>query len=206
MLSFHGAQSPRGFARTYPYIMTFEAVKGSEYYLSITGAQGMKATHNCTLPFTRNVLGSMDYTPVAFSAKNRQTTMAHELALSVIFESGWQGICDVPQAYLNSPAKPFLTNLPVAWDETKLLDGYPGEYCCIARRKGGKWYVAGINAGDARTVTLPLPFSRTEKVLVYTDLSDGLNDLGVVEKNLIAAKPFEIEMKRNGGFAFILDK
>jgi alpha-glucosidase len=85
MVSFHGAQSPRGFARTYPHVVTFEAVKGSEYYLEINGAKGVPASHNCILPFTRNVLGSMDYTPVAFSSKIRETTMAHQLALSVIF-------------------------------------------------------------------------------------------------------------------------
>lgn len=205
MLSFHGAQSPRGFARTYPHIMTFEAVKGSEYYLSINGAQGMKANHNCTLPFTRNVLGSMDYTPVAFSTDLRVTTMAHELALSIIFESGWQGICDVPEAYLNSVAKPFLEQLYATWDETKFLDGYPGEYCCMARRKGNKWFVAGINSADARTVAILLPFANNTEVDVYTDLSDELNNLGIVNKQLSADKPFKIEMKKNGGFAFVVE-
>lgn len=206
MLSFHGAQSPRGFARTYPHIMTFEAVKGAEYYLSINGAQGMKANHNCTLPFTRNVLGSMDYTPVAFSTDLRETTMAHELALSIIFESGWQGICDVPEAYLNSVAKPFLAQLHSTWDETKFLDGYPGEYCCLARRKGNKWYVAGINAGDAKTVALTLPISKEVHVKVYTDMLDDLNCLGVVESVILPNQPFQCAMKKNGGFAFIVEE
>ena len=204
MISFHGAQSPRGFARTYPNVITFEAVKGSEYYLEINGGKGLPSTHNCTLPFTRNVLGSMDYTPVAFSSIIRTTTMAHELALSVVFESGWQGICDKPEAYLNSVAQPFLSNLHATWDETRFLEGYPGEYCCLARRKGNSWYVAGINAGEPRTVSLDLPVSINQEVDVYTDIGDGLNSLGVAKTLVSKNKSFEITMQKNGGFAFIL--
>lgn len=203
MVSFHGAQSPRGFARTYPHVVTFEAVRASEYYLEINGGKGVPPNHNCTLPFTRNVLGSMDYTPVAFSSKIRTTTMAHELALSVIFESGWQGICDVPEAYLNSVAKPFLSQLHATWDETRFLNGYPGEYCCIARRKGDTWYIAGINAGEARTVKLDLPKTSSKKVNLYTDENEDLNSLCVSEYDL-TGNTFEITMKKNGGFAFIM--
>jgi alpha-glucosidase len=206
MVSFHGAQSPRGFARTYPNVITFEAVKGSEYYLTINGGKGLTAQHNCSLPFTRNVLGSMDYTPVAFSSKIRETTAAHELALSIIFESGWQGICDTPEALLNSVAKPFLSQLNASWDELKFLDGYPGEYCCLARRKGTKWFVAGINAGEARTVNLNLSFLNSKSVLVYTDLSDDLNSLGVVESSIPENKTLKIEMRKNGGFAFVVNE
>ena len=129
--------------------------------------------------------------------------MAHELALSVIFESGWQGICDVPEAYLGSVAQDFLSQIHSTWDETRFLDGYPGEYCCIARRKGDTWYIAGINAGDSRTVQLKLPKTSLKKVNVYTDLSDDLNSLGLVEYSL-PEKSFEITMKRNGGFVFAM--
>jgi len=205
MVSFHGAQSPRGFARTYPHVVTFEAVKGSEYYLEINGAKGVPASHNCILPFTRNVLGSMDYTPVAFSSKIRETTMAHELALSVIFESGWQGICDVPEAYVNSVAKPFLQQMHSTWDETKFLDGYPGDYCCMARRKGNKWFVAGINAGEKRTVELTLPVSEKTPVKVYNDLSNDLNSLFVQDYEISPNQSFKITMQKNGGFAFIIN-
>ncbi len=185
--------------------MTFEAVKGSEYYLEINGGLGLTASHNCTLPFTRNVLGSMDYTPVAFSSEIRETTMAHELALSIIFESGWQGICDVPKAYLNSIAKPFLSQLNSTWDETKLLAGYPGEYCCMARCNGNKWFVAGINAGESRTVSLKLPISVNKTVQVYTDVKDNKNELRITELTISPENPIEITMDKNGGFAFILN-
>lgn len=204
MVSFHGAQSPRGFARQYPHVVTFEAVYGAEFYIPLNGAKSVPPRHNCTLPFTRNVLGSMDYTPVAFSSNIRQTTMAHELALSVIFESGWQVLCDVPDAYLNSVARPFLSKLQNTWDETIFLEGYPGEYCCLARRKGNTWFVAGINCGDARHVSLNLPVNGATTVQVYTDLDEGLNSLGVKEYVVSGDKTFEITMQKNGGFAFII--
>ena len=205
MVSFHGAPSPRGFARQYPNIVTFEAVRGAEYYLTVNGEKGVTPLHNCILPFTRNVLGSMDYTPVAFSSKIRRTTMGHELALSVIFESGWQVMCDVPEAYLNSVAKTFLSQLQTGWDETKFLDGYPGEFCCLARRKGNTWFIAGINSGGARTVSLNLPIPGASSVKVYNDLDDGLNNLGSTEYSISGEEPFEITIQENGGFAMIVE-
>ena len=54
------------------------------------------------LPFTRNAVGSMDYTPVTFSAPGRRTTAAHELALSVVFESGLQHLADRPDVLLRA--------------------------------------------------------------------------------------------------------
>ena len=57
MVSFHGETVPHGQRRTYPNVMTLEAVRGAEYY---TFKRGNPPTpeHNCTLPFTRNVIRS----------------------------------------------------------------------------------------------------------------------------------------------------
>lgn len=84
MVSFHGETLPRGHRRRYPNIMTNEGVRGAEYY-TFKGARCPDSRHNCTLPFTRNVVGSMDYTPVTFTIRDenpRTTTYAHELALA----------------------------------------------------------------------------------------------------------------------------
>lgn len=204
LISFHGAQSPRGFARTYPHVVTFEAALGSEHYLPINKSKDIPPSHNCILPFTRNVLGSMDCTPVAFSSEIRNTTMAHELALSVVFESGWQGLCDTPESYLNSIAKPFLTDLPAAWDETRLLNGYPGEYCVIARRKGKTWYVGGINANQVRTLTINLStiVNDHSTTTLYTDLSGEKDQLTSQQVLIAPDQPIEIPLKKSGGFAF----
>lgn len=105
MVNFHGATVPRGWQRTYPNLMTTEAVYGAEWYNNTPDLTNKAAVYNTTLPFTRNVIGSMDYTPVTFSNTRYPhiTSYAHELALSVVFESGWQHFADKPDAYQSLP-------------------------------------------------------------------------------------------------------
>ncbi|MBQ0044473.1 MAG: glycoside hydrolase family 97 C-terminal domain-containing protein, partial [Bacteroidales bacterium] len=101
-----------------------------------------------------NVVGPMDYTPGTFSDSQHPhfTTYAHELALPILFESTIQHMPDSPESYEALPAevRALLTGLPTAWDETRLLAGYPGEYAVIARRSGKDWYIAGINGTDEK--------------------------------------------------------
>src|SRR5690349_21009149 len=118
MINLHDATIPRGLQRKYPNVMSFEDVNGAEHY---TYTNPPTPSFNTILPFTRNVIGSMDYTPVTFSAKNRKTTAAHELALSVVFESGWQHFADSIASYDASPGEPFLKTVPAAWDQTRLV-------------------------------------------------------------------------------------
>lgn len=152
MMNFHGATLPRGWQRTYPHLMTVEAVYGAEWYNNAPTLTDRAAAHNVNLVFTRNVVGSMDYTPGTFSDSQHKhiTSYAHELALTLLFESGFQHMPDRPSAYKALPenVREFLSRLPTAWDDTKLLAGYPGEEAVVARRKGDTWYVAGINGTD----------------------------------------------------------
>ncbi|WP_228520597.1 glycoside hydrolase family 97 protein [Flavobacterium sp. CSZ] len=158
LVNFHGATVPRGWARTYPNLMTTEAVYGAEWYNNNEVLTHKAAVHNTTLPFTRNVIGSMDYTPVTFSNSQHQhiTSYGHELALSVVFESGLQHFADRPSAYESLPAEPknFLKQVPTAWDDTKLIDGFPEDKVIIARRKADKWYIAGLNGKDVEQTLL----------------------------------------------------
>ena len=144
LVNFHGSTVPRGMSRTWPNVLTMEGVIGAETY---KGEAPVTPVHNATLPFTRNAIGPMDYTPVTFSAQRRQTSAAHELALSVVFESGLQHFADSPEGYAAVPqGLRWLRGVPVAWDETRLLSGYPGARATIARRRGRRWYV-GIDRG-----------------------------------------------------------
>ena len=142
MVYFHGCIVPRGWARTYPNLMTYEAVRGAEWYNNTPDFTMPAPEHNATLPFTRNIVGSMDYTPVTFTNSQNPhiTSYGHELALSVLFESGIQHMADRPEGYRELPdaAKTFLKNVPNAWDDTKLLDGYPGQDVIIGRGKGSQ--------------------------------------------------------------------
>jgi hypothetical protein len=166
MVNFHGATAPRGWSRTYPNLMSTEAVYGAEWYNNEPVMTNKAAAHNTTLPFTRNVIGSMDYTPVTFSNSQHPhiTSYGHELALSVVFESGWQHFADKPSAYEALPKEPkeFLKNFPTSWDDTKLIDGYPGEKVIIARKKGNHWYIGGLNGKD-EPQTLMVKFDFLDK-------------------------------------------
>ena len=152
LVDFHGCTIPRGWQRTWPNLMSMESVYGAEMYNNGPVMTTRAAAHNATLPFTRNVVGPMDYTPGTFSDSQfpHITTYAHELALPILFESGLQHMPDRPDVYEGLPVevRELLSGLPSAWDDTKLLAGYPGEYAVIARKKAGNWYIAGINGLD----------------------------------------------------------
>ncbi|HSD06333.1 glycoside hydrolase family 97 protein [Flavobacterium sp.] len=207
MVYFHGCLVPRGWQRTYPHLMTYEAVRGAEWYNNGPEFTTTAAEHNNTLAFTRNVVGSMDYTPVTFT--NSQfphiTSYGHELALSVVFESAIQHMADRPEGYYELPdaAKTFLKNLPTTWDDTKLLDGYPGKFTVIARKKGNNWFVGGINSGKKEKIQHLkfdfLPEGQTYKLIL---IADGDHDKAFSTKSLSIDKTSAIDVKmlRLGGF------
>ncbi len=153
MVNFHGCTLPRGWERTYPHLMSMEAVRGEECYIFDSQYPERAPVQNTILPFTRNAVGPMDYTPVGFSDNRypHKTTWAHELALAVVFETGWLHFTDGAASYRSLPAEPkeFLKKVPVTWDDTRFVDGYPGRFAVLARRHGETWYLAGINGEDA---------------------------------------------------------
>lgn len=176
MVNFHGCSIPRGWARTYPHLVTMESVRGAECY-SFSDSYTLRApVNNTILPFTRNVLGSMDATPVMFEDNTMPhvTTYAHELALPVIFESGWTHFADGREAYEGSPeyVREFLSNVPTAWDEIKYIQGTPGEDVVLARRKADKWYIAGIN-GEAKEKQWNIDLSFLGKNATVDFIGDG---------------------------------
>ena len=154
MVDFHGCTVPRGWSRTFPNLMSMEAVRGEECYIFDPKYPEKAPVQNTILPFTRNVVGPMDYTPVAFSDNRypHRTTSGHELALAVLFESGLVHFADKPEAYQSLPSAPkeFLKTMPVAWDDTRFVAGYPGRFVILARRKGDIWYLAGVNGQNQR--------------------------------------------------------
>src|SRR6185369_10061287 len=162
LLNFHGATLPRGWQRTYPYLMTMEAIRGLEYVTFEQKNADEEPSHAAMLPFTRNVFDPMDFTPMVLDRINRierRTTSAFELALSVLFTSGIQHYAEIPEGMHKAPpyVRDFLKGVPSVWDDTKFLDGYPGKFAVFARRGEGRWYVAGINGeSKVRKLTLDL--------------------------------------------------
>jgi alpha-glucosidase len=207
MVYFHGCLVPRGWARTYPNLMTMESVRGAEWYNNTDDFSMPAPAHNATLPFTRNVIGAMDYTPVTFtnSQNAHLTSYGHELALSVLFESGLQHFADRPEGYreLTDAARTFLKHVPVSWDDTKLLDGYPGQDVIIARRKGNAWYIGGINGeGKEKNKTLKFDFLPDGVKCKLALIADGKHDKDLVTQYMVVDKTsvVPINLLRRGGF------
>jgi hypothetical protein len=64
----------------------------------------------------------------------------------------------------------FHEKVPVVWDETRFVDGYPGKFCVIARRAGDKWYVAATHADHRpKELTLSLPWLAGRQVKLLYD-------------------------------------
>lgn len=204
MVNFHGSTLPRGWERTYPYLVSMESVKGAEGY----GRQQFcdrAPVHNTILPFTRNVVGSMDYTPVTFTNKReaiRQTTFGHELALSVVFESGVSHFADQMNSYKALPEEPkkFLMNVPVTWDETQYLAGLPGKYVVLARRKGNQWYIGAIN-GQAIEQEVAFDLPPANKKTSLEIITDG-EQPGTFATRTMSTNGKNVKMKiaPKGGF------
>jgi len=208
MVYFHGCLVPRGWARTYPHLMTYEGVRGAEWYNNGPEFTTTAPEHNTILPFTRNVVGAMDYTPVTFT--NSQfphiTSYGHELALSVVFESGFQHMADRPEGYNTLPdaAKSFLKEVPNDWDDTKLLDGYPGKDLIMARKKGNAWYIGGISAERfPKNKTLSFTFLPENVKYKLILISDGEHDKKLVTQYIVVDKSSTVKVKLlgRGGFA-----
>lgn len=212
LVNCHGATIPRGWQRTFPNFVTTEAVKGMEYCTFDQGNANRQPQHCCVLPFTRNVISSMDYTPTVIDPSVRGVTLvtkpAFELALPVIFESGVTHFGLVPDEYKLMPdyVVEFLQNVPTAWDETRFIDGYPGKFAILARRSGDVWYIAGIN-GTNQDMNLSLDLNfipNIENVLLFTDGPDKTLVNKSVERDANGKIP--VKILSHGGFVIVANK
>jgi hypothetical protein len=165
MVNIHDDWRPTGEQRTWPNLMTAEGVRGNE--------EMPDATHNTVLPFTRYIAGPSDYT-ICYFDKRIKTTHAHQLALAAIYYSPIQTLFwyDKPALYRNEPELEFWQKIPTTWDETRVIQGTPGEYITTARRKGTAWFVGTITNDDARDLAVSLTFLQKGKKYIATIYSD----------------------------------
>jgi hypothetical protein len=203
-VNFHGCTFPRGWHRTYPNLVSMEAIRGEEYVTFGQYFADNQPSHCTIIPFTRNLFDPMDFTPVNFSGipnMKRRTTGGFEIALSVIFTSGIQHIAETPtgMAAQKDFVKGYMSTLPETWDDVRYIDGFPGKFVVLARKKDERWYIAGINGEKKeRKITLHLPFiSNTPKGMMITD-SDHTKDL--IKKEIDLTSPVLIIMQPYGGF------
>ncbi len=204
-VNFHGSTYPRGWSRTYPNLVTMEAIKGQEFITFNQQDANMQPVHATTIPFTRNLFDPMDFTPVNLSGIpgiRRKTTKAFELSLSVLFLSGIQHFGESDSGMLKQKnfVQDYMRNIPDSWDDVKFIDGYPGKYVILARRAGKQWYISGTN-GENKELSLQLNLSFLNKqykkaVLIGDDPQE--NDL--FSKQIDIEKTYTIVMQPYGGF------
>jgi alpha-glucosidase len=206
LVDFHGCTLPRGWSRTYPNLMSMEAVPGEEQYLFRDSYPETAPWQNTVFVFTRNAVGPMDYTPVAFTETQypHLTTVAHELALSVVFESGLQHFADRTAAFRALPEAPrqFLKDVPAAWDETRYVEGEPGRLAVLARRNGSAWFVGGIN-GEKTNKHLSVPFAfLPQGRYAMTLIADGENSKTFMDRKaeVKAGDAMPVDVLPCGGF------
>jgi hypothetical protein len=201
-VNFHGATLPRGWERTWPNLMTTEAVRGLEYTTFGQADEDAVLRHAAMLPFTRNLFDPMDFTPMVFGdipKIHRVTRNGFELAESVLFVSGIQHFAETPEGMAKAPAyvKGFLQALPRRWDEVRFVAGYPGRQVVIARKSGDAWYLAGLNADDAdATLDLDLSFLAGRSGQLITD-GDGEREF---TQAALAGGHQRLTIKAHGGF------
>ena len=216
LLNLHGMYKPTGISRTYPNVVAIEGVLGLEYNKF---SNKCTPNHNLTIPFVRNIVGPMDYTPGAmrymepenfeksWDNPHAMTTRAHQMAMYVVYHSGAQMLADSPTFYeQDEVALNFLSAVPVTWDESLPLLGKVGEVIAVARRKGEKWYIGGMAGNENQQISINLSFIG-DRDYQMTLLSDGKTayDLNKEVKSVSKNYTFKHEMKRAGGFVIILD-
>lgn len=197
LINFHGATLPRGWQRTYPNLMTAEAIKGFEFISFSQEVADLAPSHCATIPFTRNLFEPMDFTPMALDKIpniNRRTTSAFELALPTLFLSGVQHLAEIPEGMAKMPdyVKMYLQDIYTDWDESKLLAGFPGKDVVMARRKGDTWFITAINGENkAKELSIDLSFIKKEGYMI-TDGTTSLFDKTVAKpgKTTVKFKPY----------------
>ena len=211
LVNFHGATLPRGWARTYPNLVSTEAVKGFEMITFSQGAANDEPNHGTMLPYTRNVFDPMDFTPMNLykiqGRVKRKTTTGFELATSVIYLSGIQHYAESPDGMAHMPDFVIsnLQQLPDHWDDVRFLEGYPGKLAVIARKGKGVWYIAAMNGEEKpKEISLDLSVFGANQAELINDGNDGqlVKDLINLDKN----KNIKISLKPNGGFFIRLSK
>jgi len=215
MVDFHGATKPSGMERTFPNILGYEGVLGMEQ--SRAGARD-NPDHRVTLPFTRMLAGPMDYTPGGFDNVTEADfvprsphamvmgTRAQQLAMYAVYQAAFQMVSDSPKAYEDQPAFDFVKHAPATWDQTKVLNGEPGEYITVARRNGQTWFLGSMTNWTPRDLDLPLNFLGEGRYTaeIYADAPDAAQypkSTTILKKTVDRNSHLQAKLAPGGGYA-----
>lgn len=220
MVDLHGVYKPTGLARTYPNFLTQEGVLGNEYN-KLDGNQ-CDTRHTITLPFTRGLLGPMDFTPGGFLNRTAADfkitspaevigTRARQLAETVVYVSPLLVLCDSPANYRGQSGVEFFRGLPTVWDETVVLAAEVAEHVVIARRSGSRWYLAAMNGDAPLTLRVPLKFLGAGRwsLRAFADTAESARHPAAIAETSLsvdASESVEIVLAPAGGYAAMLTR
>ena len=182
---FHGAYKPDGLRRTYPNVITREGlIEFEQNQVNLTDSP----EYHTLLPFIRMVAGPADYLPgtVNNAQKNEfqmvvqrpmgQGTRAHSMALCVVLESPLRMLPDAPSDYYREDAcTRFMAEIPVEWDDIRVLAARKGDYVMVARRHGEEWFVGAVTDWEPRDMEIDFSFLDKETSYTLTAFQDGIN-------------------------------
>ncbi|MBS6993039.1 MAG: glycoside hydrolase family 97 protein [Alistipes sp.] len=219
VVAFHGSFKPAGLEYKYPNVLAYEGVRGME------NMGGCTPANSVWVPFIRNAVGPMDYTPGAMLSMQPESycgnrpnaasigTRAYQMALFVLFETGLQMLADNPTLYYrNDECTRFISRVPVTWDETRALKAVAGKFAVVAKRKGDKWYVGAINgSNEGIELEIPLDFLTPGKNYTMTGFEDGINafrqamDYRKTQRRVDSTGKATLKIARNGGWAAVIE-
>lgn len=200
LVNCHGSNKPTGERRIYPNVINREAIKGNEMKTVCTASETVNEL------FVRRVVGPNDFTPVV-NPIGSNMTMAYQMALAVLLESGTPSMADFEYVYTDKLIKEFYKHIPSVCDDTLFLGGEPDKYYVGAVRSGDEWFVAGVNS--ILPTTAKVDFSFLEDGVTYEAeiFTNHATDIKKVEKKMMQITKDDIEffdMIKNGGFAIRL--
>lgn len=217
LVDFHGAFKPAGLEQRYPNLLSYEGVRGLEM------GGGCEPQNSIWLPFMRNAVGAMDFTPGAMlnaqPEHNRGTgempmgggTRAYQMALYVCFESGLQMLADSPTRYLREEeCTRFIASVPTTWDDTRILAAKAGDYYVVAKRKGEQWFIGAITGERKQPLDLTIPLDFLSKAGQLTYFQDGRNahriglDYKQGQQAVTPQTTLQLHLVRNGGWCGVI--
>jgi alpha-glucosidase len=219
MIDIHDEYRPTGYSRTYPNLMTQEGIRGDEE--SPDNAMVLKTI------FTRMIAGAGDHTNCYFAPRvdDKMGSHASQLAKLVCVYSPWQFVYwyDRPKdsdakesgaggsrnRILEMPELTFIDEVPTVWDDTRVIDGYPGEFAIIARRRGKRWFIGALNGSLDRDFRVPLDFltpdMEYEATLYYDDPDAGtITRVGIERQTIGSTDYITRSIKAGNGLAMII--
>ena len=197
LVDCHGCNKPTGERRQYPHVINREAIRGYEF-------KNVDSRQTAYLPFTRSAIGPSDFTPAIIPYLSGTVTVAHNMGLAVTLESGMPTFSDMPDHFTSGEYLDFYRNLPVVWDETKLVTANLGDYVVIARRSGGKWYV-GCTASYAGAIDFDLSFLGNGNYTARIWQDREYNKVSQSSQSVNAATKLSLTVQKGGGFTMIIE-